>query len=139
LRRFSGQAITNLFYSSKNHGAYYLASQAAGLKYIRIHFSFYNFLILKPVYGNAGNVFWHKRTDATRMPGQARMQSIDLLRGAVMVLMAIDHVRVYSGIPAGDPSPDVFFTRWVTHFCVSVPLCFWREPAPFCTAANFRR
>jgi uncharacterized membrane protein len=51
--------------------------------------------------------------------GSARIQSIDLLRGAVMVLMAIDHVRVYSGIPAGDPSPDVFFTRWVTHFCVS--------------------
>lgn len=31
--------------------------------------------------------------------------------------MAIDHVRVYSGIPAGGPSPGVFFTRWVTHFC----------------------
>ena len=48
----------------------------------------------------------------------ARMQSIDVLRGAVMVLMAIDHVRVYSGIPAGGPSPGIFFTRWVTHFCV---------------------
>ena len=34
-----------------------------------------------------------------------------------MVLMAIDHVRVYSGIPAGGQSPGVFFTRWVTHFC----------------------
>ena len=34
-----------------------------------------------------------------------------------MVLMAIDHVRVYAGIPAGGPSPGVFFTRWVTHFC----------------------
>ena len=34
-----------------------------------------------------------------------------------MVLMAIDHVRVYSGVPAGGPSPGVFFTRWVTHFC----------------------
>ena len=34
-----------------------------------------------------------------------------------MILMAIDHVRVYSGIPAGGPSPGVFFTRWVTHFC----------------------
>ncbi len=46
-----------------------------------------------------------------------RIQSIDLLRGAVMVLMAIDHVRVYSGLPAGGPSPGIFFTRWVTHFC----------------------
>src|SRR5688572_25730680 len=34
-----------------------------------------------------------------------------------MVLMAIDHVRVFAGIPAGGPWPGVFFTRWVTHFC----------------------
>ncbi len=47
----------------------------------------------------------------------ARLQSIDILRGAIMVLMAIDHVRVYSGIPAGGQTQGVFFTRWVTHFC----------------------
>src|SRR5689334_23564517 len=47
----------------------------------------------------------------------ARIGSLDLVRGVVMILMAIDHVRVYSGIPAGGPSPGVFFTRWVTHFC----------------------
>jgi uncharacterized membrane protein len=40
-----------------------------------------------------------------------------VIRGAVMVLMAIDHVRVYAGVPAGGPDPAVFFTRWVTHFC----------------------
>ena len=34
-----------------------------------------------------------------------------------MVLMAIDHVRVYSGVPAGGPTAGIFFTRWVTHFC----------------------
>ncbi len=34
-----------------------------------------------------------------------------------MVLMAIDHVRVYAAVPAGGPAPAVFFTRWVTHFC----------------------
>ena len=38
-------------------------------------------------------------------------------RGVVMVLMAIDHVRVYSGLPAGGPTAGIFFTRWVTHFC----------------------
>src|SRR6266699_66939 len=47
----------------------------------------------------------------------ARVASIDLIRGLVMVLMAIDHVRVYSGLPAGGPSAGIFFTRWVTHFC----------------------
>jgi uncharacterized membrane protein len=46
-----------------------------------------------------------------------RIRSVDLIRGAVMVLMAIDHVRVYSGLPAGGPTPGIFFTRWVTHFC----------------------
>jgi uncharacterized membrane protein len=34
-----------------------------------------------------------------------------------MILMAIDHVRVYAGVPAGGSTPDVFFTRWITHFC----------------------
>src|SRR5215471_13392485 len=46
-----------------------------------------------------------------------RVPSVDILRGLVMVLMAIDHVRVYSGVPAGGPTAGVFFTRWVTHFC----------------------
>lgn len=46
-----------------------------------------------------------------------RVLSIDIVRGAVMVLMAIDHVRVYAGVPAGGPQPAVFFTRWITHFC----------------------
>lgn len=49
--------------------------------------------------------------------GQSRIDSVDMVRGIVMVLMAIDHVRVYSGIPAGGPEAGVFFTRWVTHFC----------------------
>ena len=47
----------------------------------------------------------------------SRIKAIDVLRGAIMVLMAIDHVRVYSGQPAGGPEPGIFFTRWVTHFC----------------------
>jgi uncharacterized membrane protein len=52
------------------------------------------------------------------MPDKSfRIQSIDVVRGAVMVLMAIDHVRVYSGLPAGGPTAGIFFTRWVTHFC----------------------
>jgi len=45
-----------------------------------------------------------------------RIHSIDVARGVAMVLMAIDHVRVYSGVPAGGPNPGVFFTRWITNF-----------------------
>ena len=51
------------------------------------------------------------------MTNRQRVASLDIVRGAVMVLMAIDHVRVYSGQPAGGPSAGIFFTRWITHFC----------------------
>ncbi len=34
-----------------------------------------------------------------------------------MIIMAIDHVRVYSGLPAGGPTAGIFFTRWITHYC----------------------
>jgi uncharacterized membrane protein len=52
-----------------------------------------------------------------RPPAAGRVASLDIVRGAVMVLMAIDHVRVYAGVPAGGPTAALFFTRWVTHFC----------------------
>jgi uncharacterized membrane protein len=54
------------------------------------------------------------RPGTLERPG--RIASIDVLRGIVVVLMAIDHVRVFSGVPAGGPTPGVFFTRWITHF-----------------------
>ena len=50
-----------------------------------------------------------------------------MIRGLVIVIMAIDHVRDYFLVGAGmDPmtNPDVgaavFFTRWITHFCAPV-------------------
>lgn len=60
-----------------------------------------------------------------------RIQSIDILRGMVMVIMALDHTRdfFYKAplIAAGDAAlnptdlhtttPLLFFTRWITHFC----------------------
>src|SRR5689334_16841199 len=58
-----------------------------------------------------------RRSGASPVSSSARIGSIDVVRGAVMVLMAIDHVRVYAGVPAGGPTPGLFFTRWVTHFC----------------------
>ena len=50
---------------------------------------------------------------------------MDALRGAVMVIMALDHVRDFFHIGAMSFSPEdlsqttplVFMTRWVTHFC----------------------
>ena len=57
-----------------------------------------------------------------------RINSIDILRGLVMVIMAIDHTRDYFHIGAftGDPldpattTPALYFTRWITHYCAPV-------------------
>ena len=46
----------------------------------------------------------------------SRILSLDIVRGVVMVLMAIDHVRLYGGVPTGGDAAH-FLTRWVTHFC----------------------
>jgi uncharacterized membrane protein len=53
----------------------------------------------------------------------ARLASVDLVRGAVMVLMALDHVRDFFSSARLDPGslaaapPALWVTRWVTHFC----------------------
>ena len=54
---------------------------------------------------------------ATTESKPGRIACIDLIRGGVMILMAIDHARVFAGVPAGGPTFGIFFTRWITHFC----------------------
>jgi uncharacterized membrane protein len=57
--------------------------------------------------------------------GKQRIQSIDILRGVIMLIMALDHCRDFFHFagPLGDPTnmqtttPFFFFTRWITHFC----------------------
>lgn len=64
----------------------------------------------------------------TSLPGSRRIYSIDFLRGLVMIIMALDHVREYTHIHAIDDDPTnlatttpwLFFTRWITHFCAPV-------------------
>ena len=68
----------------------------------------------------AGTQYDSRVSSGDAPPAGARVASVDIVRGAVMVLMAIDHVRVFAGVPAGGPTPALFFTRWVTHFCAPV-------------------
>lgn len=54
-----------------------------------------------------------------------RIESIDILRGLVMIIMALDHTRDYFHV-SDDPlnlattTPFLFFTRWITHFCAPI-------------------
>jgi uncharacterized membrane protein len=57
-----------------------------------------------------------------------RIESIDILRGLVMIIMALDHVREYFHVGANldnplnlaTTTPALFFTRWITHFCAPI-------------------
>ena len=60
-----------------------------------------------------------------RVSRASRLDSVDILRGIVMVIMALDHVRDFFGTSGWDPgfatsSASTFATRWITHFCAPV-------------------
>ena len=80
-----------------------------------------------------------------RADPRVRVESVDLLRGLVMVIMALDHVRDFFSNYGGNPTDAagvsglIFFTRWITHLCAptfvflagtSIYLQFLRKPRP---------
>jgi len=59
-------------------------------------------------------------------PARFRLESVDLLRGVIMILMALDHTRDFFGQTPFSPTDPtqttvpLFFTRWITHLCAPV-------------------
>ena len=57
---------------------------------------------------------------------RGRVESIDVMRGVIMIIMALDHTRDFFGIPGQNPtdlvhaSAALFLTRWITYFCAPV-------------------
>jgi uncharacterized membrane protein len=57
-----------------------------------------------------------------------RLDSVDLLRGLVMVIMVLDHTRDFAfagtlhfgATDLTQTTPAIFFTRWITHFCAPI-------------------
>jgi uncharacterized membrane protein len=66
---------------------------------------------------------------STTSLGAGRLASLDIMRGLVMVIMAIDHTRdFFTNVPFAPENLkftyySLFFTRWITHFCA--PLFFF--------------
>jgi uncharacterized membrane protein len=64
-------------------------------------------------------------TDSNAATGaRPRLDSIDLLRGLILMVMALDHARDFFGASAMNPrdvaEPALFMTRWITHFCAPI-------------------
>ncbi len=65
-----------------------------------------------------------ERMSETDAPLKQRINSVDLLRGLVMIVMLLDHTRefvnadafLYSPTDLSKTNVALFFTRWITHF-----------------------
>ncbi len=63
---------------------------------------------------------------ARTTPTRTRLESVDVVRGVIMMIMALDHTRDFFGVPGQNPTnlatagAALFLTRWVTNICAPV-------------------
>src|SRR5579871_5630337 len=63
------------------------------------------------------------QVDGVDAPASRRVAAVDVLRGLIMIVMALDHVRDFFSNAQVNPTdpvnswPMLFFTRWITHLC----------------------
>src|SRR5690348_12676964 len=69
----------------------------------------------------SGEILEKNQAGQEKAADRTRLNSIDFLRGLVMIVMALDHTRDFfatGGFNARDVTePALFLTRWITHFC----------------------
>src|SRR3954447_19226549 len=76
----------------------------------------------------AVNKSYHIPTLTAKTVRSQRIDSIDLLRGVAMIIMALDHVRdyfhydafMYDPADLSQTNAPLFFTRFITHYCAPV-------------------
>jgi uncharacterized membrane protein len=74
----------------------------------------------------SGGKFTEMPIASIHKANMSRLGSIDVLRGVVLLLMALDHTRMFflqaefSPTDLSQTTALIFFTRWITHFCAPV-------------------
>lgn len=126
-RRYSGEneTITDT-YVKRAYSARSAVTAAAGLVSATPGITLMNGTTLRtPAATESFSRVTHSPTEPS-----PRLQSLDIIRGLVMVLMAIDHVRHYSGNPINGLTAGLFFTRWITHYAAPA-FCFFAGTGAF--------